>query len=301
MERMIAHRWFVPAAVFVVCWTLTTHGKFSVSGDEPHYLSVVQSLTADHDLDLRNNYDPVQTQRFGVDHLDPEAHIRETPDGRLLSVRDIGLPVALFPIYGAATWLSEAVSPALLQRFRMSRGLFAYSLISLFMIVITAIAAVTTRSALLADGTAPKPASLLVLAVWLSPPVLSNSFLIFPEPVALLVTALALRIAVVHGGSLRPSAFLAVSAALGMLPWFHRKFVPYVLALFVILLWRHRDAILRWPSGARLGSAAVFAAPQIALAWWTWSNLGEHRRTTDARSSSLVMGRLTGGRCGSSG
>src|SRR5688500_8970380 len=98
---MVAHRWFVPAAVFVVCWTLTTHGKFSVSGDEPHYLSVVQSLTADHDLDLRNNYDAVQTRRFGVDNLDPQEHIRETPDGRLLSVRDIGLAVALLPIYVA--------------------------------------------------------------------------------------------------------------------------------------------------------------------------------------------------------
>jgi hypothetical protein len=42
----------VPVAFFVVVWTLTTHGKFSNSGDEPHYLMVAESLVSDGDLDI---------------------------------------------------------------------------------------------------------------------------------------------------------------------------------------------------------------------------------------------------------
>ena len=272
---MIAHRWFVPAVVFVVCWTLTTHGKFSVTGDEPHYLSVTQSLWADHDLDVRNNYDTAQTQRFGVDNLEPLQHIREAPDGRLLPVHDIGLSVALLPIYAAATSISDVSSPAVLQRFRMSRGLFAYSLISLFMIVLTTIAAVITRAALIADDTAPTRASVVTLAIWLSPPVLSHSFLIFPEPVALLVTAFVLRVAIAARERLRPLPFVAVTLALGMLPWCHRKYAPYALILFVILLWRHRAAVIKWPIGLQVGCAAAFVIPQVALLWWTWSSWGD--------------------------
>ena len=43
-------RW--PSVVIVLfIWTLTTHGKFTVSGDEPHYLIISESLLADGDLD----------------------------------------------------------------------------------------------------------------------------------------------------------------------------------------------------------------------------------------------------------
>ena len=45
-------------------------------------------------------------------------------------------------------------------------------------------------------ATAPSPAaSSIVLALWLAPPVLSNSFLVFPEAFALLATASAVRTA----------------------------------------------------------------------------------------------------------
>ena len=50
MPRAIAA---VPIVTVLFTWTLTTHGKFSVSGDEPHYLMIAESLLGDRDLDLR--------------------------------------------------------------------------------------------------------------------------------------------------------------------------------------------------------------------------------------------------------
>jgi len=44
------------AIIFLFVWSLTTHGKYSASGDEPHYLMITQSLAADGDLDVANNY-----------------------------------------------------------------------------------------------------------------------------------------------------------------------------------------------------------------------------------------------------
>jgi hypothetical protein len=45
----------VAACMFLIVWGLTTHGKYSASGDEPHYLLVSRSLAVDRDLDVENN------------------------------------------------------------------------------------------------------------------------------------------------------------------------------------------------------------------------------------------------------
>ena len=56
-------RW-AALVVFLFAWTLTTHGKVSVSGDEPHYLMITQSLLYDGDLDLQNNFDRKEYQAY---------------------------------------------------------------------------------------------------------------------------------------------------------------------------------------------------------------------------------------------
>lgn len=271
---MLRTRWFVPATVFVVCWTLTTHGKYSVSGDEPHYLIVSQSLVADGDLDLRNNHESGQSSLFGVKDLQPGLHARETPDGKLFPVHDVGLPVALLPVYVVATQLSRLPSEPVLRRFRMNRGLFAYSLISLFIIGMTTTAAALTRGALIASGTAPGLASGVVLATWLSPPVLSNSFLVFPEAFALIVSAWAVRVAA--ASSEVPSRFssMLLVLSLGLLPWFHRKYAIYGAAVLFAVAWCHREKLARVTTPQRAAALTLFVVPQIALALWTWSHWG---------------------------
>lgn len=269
---MLRRAWFVPAVFFAVCWSLTTHGKYSVTGDEPHYLIVAESLLRDGDIDLRNNYAGEDSRRFGVDNLLVEGHAREARGGRYLTVHDTGVPIALLPIHAAATSLSRFVPETALRRFRLTPGLFAYSLISLFIISITAAAAGIAQRALVADGVEPPLASSAVLATWLSPPVLSNGFVVFPEPFALLVTSWALHVAT--RPALGRGAALAFALALGLLPWMHRKYAIYVAGLLVAV-WvyrRGRPDALGW--GGRAAALALFAAPQAALALWMWRQWG---------------------------
>ena len=117
----------VAAVVFVVVWGLTTHGKYSSTGDEPHYLIVAESLVSDGDLDLANNYAHDDGRLFGHAGLVNDGHARPNAAGRLESVHDIGLAVALAPPYLVAKHLSALVPDDVLRRFRMTHGLFTYS------------------------------------------------------------------------------------------------------------------------------------------------------------------------------
>ena len=261
------------AAIFLLSWGLTTHGKYSATGDEPHYLMVAQSLWADGDLDVGNNYQQRDGALFGAAGLQPELHARTGRTGQILPVHDVGVPFVLLPVYVAATKLATIPSEAVLTRFRMNRGLFAYSLISLVMIALVMCAGAITINALGHAGVTERRAAGIVLVAWLSPPILSNSFLVFPEPFALLVTAWAVREWTAPPGPwrFRDSAFVL---ALGVLPWMHRKYALYALVLLGIMLWRRRVAGLSRKT--QLRALTVFALPQLVLGFWTlhyWGNL----------------------------
>ena len=273
-NRLAQRGWFTPAVVALVCWTLTTHGKYSVSGDEPHYLMVCQSLWADGDLDLRNNYEQNDGDKFGAAGLVPERHIRENRDGRFFPVHDVGMPIALLPVYVAATSVSRVTSEAILKRFRMTRGLFAYSLMSIAIIALVAAAASATRQAIMANGTDPAASSIISIVLWLSPPALSNSFVVFPEVFAMLATAAAIHLAFAEGKAAPRTRILVLAAALGVLPWFHRKFVFYGALLLVAALWERRAWLAKLTPGDRAVALALFVTPQLALALWTWRYWG---------------------------
>ena len=105
-------------------------------------------------------------------------------------MHDIGVPIVLLPAFIVATRLATLPSDDTLKRFRMNRGLFACTrLISLVIIATVSVAAALTIGALEQHGVPQWTAALIVGAAWLTAPVLSNSFLVFPEPFALLVTA----------------------------------------------------------------------------------------------------------------
>lgn len=267
------HRsWFLPGVVFLVCWTLTTHGKYSVMGDEPHYLIVTQSLLADRDLDVRNNHEQRQGILFGSDGLVPGPHVLETRGGQLFSVHDIGVSVTLLPVYAVARRLAELPPEHVLKRFRMSPGLFAYALISLFLIGLTAVACALTHGALLDRNTSAGIATGVTLILWLSPPVLSNAFVVFPEVFALLATAGIVRFSArmqITGGAL-----CAAALVLGLLPWFHRKYVLYAFALLLVLAWIQRKSVQQQKPPYLFLSCAAFAAPLMALAAWSWQHWG---------------------------
>src|SRR6187401_3478505 len=193
----------VPLAFFLVVWTLTTHGKFSNSGDEPHYLMVAESLVSDGDLDVANNYRNGDGRWFGNETLESGPHAHAALDGRVWSTHDIGLPIVLVPVYAAATRASVLLPDSWLERIRQPRGLFAYSLVSLSLVVLTATGLGLLVNAFSRHASSAR-AALVVLAVGVSPPVLSHAFLVFPETVAFFVVCAVVWLALLPDSELTP-------------------------------------------------------------------------------------------------
>jgi hypothetical protein len=258
----------VPIVTFLFTWTLTTHGKYSVSGDEPHYLMVAESLLRDGDLDVANNYAHNDGRRFGHDGLPMELHAVRSRTGEVRSIHSIGLPIALLPVYALAQQVASVTSEPMLKRFRMDRGLFAYSLVSLFLIALTS-CGLTLLATGLTTVTTPGRAAALTIAIGVSPPVVSHAFLVFPEVAALFVTC-----CVVWCTMKRPSARDARLAPLlllflGALPWMHHKYFLYGAGLTAFAAWGRRDLIRQLPRSTRVVSLAVWCAPQLALLAWS--------------------------------
>jgi len=267
---MRSRLWPVPLLVFVVVWGLTTHGKFSLAGDEPHYLLMAESLRVDGDLDLANDYAP-----------DPGAHRREPPSerharldrsGALRSVHDPGLAVLLLPVHDVASWLAARVPPQWLAAFRMTPVLFAYAQVSLFMLALTCVG-LALLVATLARRVPPAHARAATLLVALSPPLLAHAFLVFPDTVAFAVACLAVWTAYGPGRDVR-WAPVVTSAALGLLPWTHRKFTLFATGLLFVVIWERRDELRRLCRPRALAMSGAFLAPQVVFYAWSWMQWG---------------------------
>lgn len=273
-----APRWvFVVVVLFV--WSLTTHGKFSVTGDEPHYLMVAESLRTDGDLDVRNNYQRGDGRQFGApggSTFGWAEHARVTRQSALWSTHDIGVPVLILPAYTAAVWLAGHVNPATLARFRQTPGLFAYSLVSLTLIVLTAWAACRMLSVW--QRIAPQRwAVATILILVLSPPVLSHAFLVFPEVFAFAVACGVIWFAYLERDEVSLVRAVAVTGALGAMPWLHRKYSFFAFGLALFLAWRQRSWVLAQPRRVLAALLALVVLPQVALHVWTlwaWGHLG---------------------------
>ncbi len=268
-------RVYVPLVFFLAVWGLTTHGKYSVTGDQPHYLLVAESLLADHDLDLTNNYAVRDASRFGADGLWNDGHARLAPDGELRSVHDLGVPLLVLPAYAFASRVAGRLVPErLLLRFRMPTGLFVYSLVSLFMLALTA-SAFRLLVPLAGDLAGPRLAGPVTLAVALSPPVLSAAYLVFPEVPALLVCALVVW-AAYRRSEPSDDAMIAAIAALTLLPWFHRKYVLLASGLLFVLLVRRAGWWRARSLASRAALVGLFLVGPAALFLYTrevWGNL----------------------------
>ncbi len=261
------------AAVFVFAWSLTTHGKYSASGDEPHYLMVAESLRTDRDLDVANNYAQNDGRLFGHDGLDMGPHAKRSRTGVVESVGDIGLPVLLLPIYSAAEWISDLPSVETLTRVRMSRGLFAYSIVTTSLVALTATCTgFVTYSLALATESTLSP--LVFTFAVISPPIVPYTFLVFPETIALAITMIVLWYT--ESREHRPSrtALPALCLVLGLLPWIHRKYAFYAAGLLLLLWIRRRRDWDRLSRRSRLSAVLAFLLPPLALGLWSWHEWG---------------------------
>jgi hypothetical protein len=200
-------------------------------------------------------------------------HAVPARNGHVRPIHDVGLAVVLVPVYVVAQCIAQVPSDSLLSRVHMDRGLFAYSIISLFLIVLTAVGLM-----FLAEGvsslTSHRTAALLVVAAGVSPPIVSHSFLVFPEALALFVTCLVVWLSLRSAATDDRMAFMAILVALGALPWAHHKYLLYVPGLLFVILWSRWEMIRTLSWGERAAAAALFVLPQVALLAWSWREWG---------------------------
>jgi hypothetical protein len=228
--------WIVAAVLYSAVGLHYASG-LQVSGDEPHYLVMAQSLWRDQDLDLRDEYDGEEWAEFVPGPLRPHWGAPRA-DGRPFPAHSPGLPLLLAPAYAA----------------------FGREGCVLLLAFLAAAAALVARE-LSFQLTQDAPAS---LAAWLAaagPPLFFYSFHLYTEAPSALAGGGALLI-LLGGAGPGKAALAAVLTA--SLPWLHLKMIPAAAALGVVAALRLRGralaVFLSIAGAAALGFAAYHSA-----------------------------------------
>jgi len=188
-----------------------------VSGDEPHYLVMAQSIWRDHDLELRDEYEGEEWAEFMPGPLRPHWGAPRA-DGRPYPAHSPGLPMLLAPAYA----MGGRNGCVLLVAF-----------------IAAAAALVCQRLALRATGDADA-----ALVAWLAAagaPLFFYSFHLYTEAPSALAVGLALLL--LTGAPGVPGAVLAALAT-STLPWLHLKMIPAAAALGLVAALRLRGSAL---------------------------------------------------------
>ena len=212
----------------------------SITGDEPFYLLTTQSLIADRDLDLRNQYADRSYESF-FDHADGLwRQSVPAPDGRLLSPHNPGLSLLVAPgfilggLVGAQVQLMLAAAGAMALAFVLTDRL-------------------TCRRAV---------SWAVALGVGLTATAFIYSTEVYPEFPAALALVIALLIAT---GRRRPSwpDALCLAAALSAMCWLGIKYAPLAVLVSSYFLLR----------SDRTGRIALVAAGSASAGLFTWFHL----------------------------
>ncbi len=201
------------AFVFILLgWHVTS--AIGPTGDEPHYLVIAQSLLADADVRVENNYAERQYRSFYRGALRPH-YGRPGLDGSRYSVHAPGTAVAILPGYALAGYPGAVVTMAII-----TAG-------AVFLIYLAALGL-----------TAPLPALAAASIVGSTVPLSVHSWMVYPEVPATLVVAWVT--VWLLGSPVAERRWLLRGTILSILPWLHVKFLPLLCVATLILLTRMR-------------------------------------------------------------
>lgn len=213
-EKNPALIWLIPFLIFSILSLWLFYSGVHLSGDEPHYLMVTQSIIEDGDFNLRNNVEQKTYMDFIPAELAPHMIIR---NGKHLSFHMPGLSILLLPFYLIFKLTGSLIPPQLFFRISISfiNAFFAFSLFYLLKYFFPG----------------KKIFNLWLLFVVLYP-TLFHSVHIFPElPAATFLIGSFLFIFSKKNNPLTGGLFFSLSI------WFHVKYYPPLLifALFVLI------------------------------------------------------------------
>lgn len=236
---------FAVAFLFYALLGCFVPGPAGPQGDEPHYLTMAQSLLSDGDLDLSDEFAGREYAPFFAGTL--EAHTSpRSPRGRLYAVHTPGLAALILPAYAVG----------------------GYTAVRLLMSVLAALTGVVIAR-LVHETTGSLAAS---LAAWgilsFTPPLAFYAVVVYPETPAALATAVFLLVA---RRDPTPARLLLVAVLAAGLPWLHPKFLPLAaLGLAFVLVRRCSGAARALAIGVFLASLALlllFFEQHYGRAW----------------------------------
>lgn len=207
-----------------------------LTGDEPHYLVVTQSIVEDGDVNVYNNYLGRTYRRFLRPSAGPlaiHAWPGRAPD-TWYSIHAPGLSVWLAPFYA----------------FAMKTGLPVEAVARGAMALVAAWAMAGLWALLRQMGHSPGRALAGTAVVGLSGPCFFLAYHLYPE-----MAAFGLMVWAFRGwwaGPYRPTRLLLAGGMVGLLVWLGLKYVAVLLAWGLLSVWRMRRPELRRPMGAFL-------------------------------------------------
>lgn len=266
--------WIVAALVVALSlWAFTQVRSVVPGGDEPHYLVATQSLLADRDLRVENNYAAGGYLGYFGGRLQPH-FMQRSVSGEIYSIHSPGVSAVVLPAYAMAGYVGAVVMVILIA------GLTA---------------ALTWITAWRISGSVPG-AWVGVIAVFATAPFFFHTFTIYPDgPGALPVMAAVWLIARLdESWEPPPKLLVAIGAGLAVLPWLHTRFALLAAALAAIVIAR---LAVRPALTARL--TAFVAVPVMAavawfayfwLIWGTPSPLAPYGADLESSSSYIARG-----------
>lgn len=205
-------------------------------GDEPHYLIISQSLLADRDLRIENNYTRGDYHAYFPSDLRPD-YLRRGTDGQIYSIHAPGLPAIVAPVFALAGYHGVVVFLALVSAA-------ATGLVWVVAFRITGNATATWFG---------------WSVVTLSEPFLVQSFMVYPDALAGAIVILAIA-TMLLGADATLRRLALTGLALAVLPWLHTRAVLLAVPLALVIAARQ----IRSPK--RL--AVLAAAPLVSAAAW---------------------------------
>ena len=241
-------------------------------GDEPHYLVIAQSLLRDGDLKVENNYLERQYQEFYAATIRPH-YLKRGTNGEIYSVHAPGLAAVVAPVF----------------------ALFGYPGVVVFLAGIAAMGTTLVwRAAYLL--TANRQAAWFAWSAGaLSVPFFFEAFAVFPDGFgATFVLFAALPLFEPRLEAIGKRRWVAIGAALGLLPWLHTRFAILSASLGLVLFLR----LISSREGRARIVPFLLPASVSAIAWFsffrviygTFNPSAPYGRDTQTSAANILRG-----------
>jgi len=213
--------WIIPFVLFAALSIWLDYKGIHLSGDEPHYLMITQSIVEDGDILLKNNVENKTYMDFIPVELPAHMIIR---NGKHLSFHMPGLSILLIPFYLLFKITGNIISPQLFFRISISiiNAFFPFALFYLAKSIFPT----------------KKIINIWLLSI-LTVPMLFHSIHIFPElPASTLLVGSFILIIRNKTNSLLAGFMYSLTI------WFHVKYYPLLLLFGLYVMWnllKNRD------------------------------------------------------------